>query len=217
MYRWISLNYLSRSYCYHIIIVNRWIILLSYYNGQFFIMPKADSTAQYQYLELGHLYFLLPMHKLDSLISPSEMASRFGSSQVDFEFHEPGQNPSCVLRFVPEFPCRPARCHGCHVSIPGVTDAMCALSANHVSRPLCVPLSVCQVSRLPCVVPPGVKPAMCRSTKHHERHVSVRKVSRAHVSAVRQPSHISVLTHHISTPAVAVSLPTDSNPRLPAL
>jgi hypothetical protein len=114
-------------------------------------------------------------------------------------------------------PVGPLGCHGCHVSIPGVTDAMCALSANHVSRPLCVPLSVCQVSRLPCVVPPGVKAALCRSTKYHERHVLVRKVSRAHVSAVRQPSHISVLTHHISTPAAAVSLPTDSNPCLPAL
>jgi hypothetical protein len=124
---------------------------------------------------------------------------------------------ACQVSRSSSVPCRPARCHGCHVSIPGVTDAMCALSANHVSRPLCVPLSVCQVSRLPCVVPPGVKAALCRSTKYQERHVSVRKVSRAHVSAVRQPSHISVLTHHISTPAAAVSLPTDSNPRLPAL
>jgi hypothetical protein len=84
---------------------------------------------------------------------------------------------ACRVSRSSSVPCWPARCHGCHVSIPGVADAMCLFSANHVSRPLCVSLSDCQVSRLPCVVPPGVKASMCRSTRCQGHHVSVHQVS----------------------------------------
>jgi len=81
---------------------------------------------------------------------------------------------ACQVSRSSSIPCRPARCHGYHVSIPGVTGTMCPLSANHVSRQLCVPLSACQVSRLPCVVPPGVKATRCQCC-----HVLVHEVSRA--------------------------------------
>jgi hypothetical protein len=92
------------------------IILLSYYNSQFFIMPKADSTAQYQYLELGHLYFLLPMHKLHSLISPSEMASL--AFKADSALHKSTSNSMSLARILPVFcdlcPSSPARSLAAH-------------------------------------------------------------------------------------------------------
>jgi hypothetical protein len=96
----------------------------------------------------------------------------------------------CQGRYVS--PCWPARCHGRHLSPVGplgVTDAMCR---SQVSRTPCVPcrpttcqdryVSPCryarchgchvsfhQVSRPPCVGPPSITSAMCRSARCHGR------------------------------------------------